>query len=115
MSKRIYGAVAGLAAASLLVTAAVGRARAARMALLAEKISAPEALSWGLITSTVADDDAVAGAGGGVPPAAQQKKNLRFYLNTLSNKQQELCREYVECELYRAQPQTKLSCVHSDR
>ncbi|MCX6434140.1 MAG: enoyl-CoA hydratase-related protein [Actinobacteria bacterium] len=43
--------------ASLLVTAAVGRARAARMALLAEKIAAPTALEWGLIAGVVADDD----------------------------------------------------------
>lgn len=43
--------------ASLLVTAAVGRARAARMALLAEKVSARTALEWGLIADVVADDD----------------------------------------------------------
>ncbi len=43
--------------ASLLVAAAVGRARAARMALLAEKIPAPLALEWGMISAVVADDD----------------------------------------------------------
>jgi enoyl-CoA hydratase len=43
--------------ASLLVTAAVGRARAARMALLAEKVPAPMALEWGLIAGVTADDD----------------------------------------------------------
>ena len=43
--------------ATLLVTAAVGRARAARMALLAEKLAAPTALEWGLIAGVVADDD----------------------------------------------------------
>ena len=43
--------------ASLLVTAAVGRARAARMALLAEKVSASTAVEWGLIADAVADDD----------------------------------------------------------
>lgn len=43
--------------ASLLVPAAVGRARAARMALLAEKISAPQAAQWGLIAEVVADED----------------------------------------------------------
>ncbi len=42
--------------ASLLVAAAAGRARALRMALLAEKITASEAASWGLIASVVADD-----------------------------------------------------------
>lgn len=43
--------------ASLLVTAAVGRARAARMALLAEKVSARTAVEWGLIADVVPDDD----------------------------------------------------------
>lgn len=42
--------------ASLLVPAAVGRARAARMALLAEKVSATQAADWGLIAEVVADD-----------------------------------------------------------
>ena len=43
--------------ASLLVTAAVGRARAARMALLAEKVDARTAEEWGLIAEVVPDDD----------------------------------------------------------
>ena len=43
--------------ASLLVTAAVGRARAARMALLAEKVGARTAAEWGLIADVVSDDD----------------------------------------------------------
>jgi enoyl-CoA hydratase/carnithine racemase len=43
--------------ASLLVTAAVGRARAARMALLAEKVSATTAAEWGLIADVVPDED----------------------------------------------------------
>ncbi len=43
--------------ASLLVTAAVGRARAARMALLAERVSAPTAAEWGLISNVVPDGD----------------------------------------------------------
>lgn len=43
--------------ASLLVPAAVGRARAARMALLAEKVSARTAVEWGLIADAVPDDD----------------------------------------------------------
>lgn len=37
--------------ASALVAASVGRARAMRMALLADRISADEALSWGLISN----------------------------------------------------------------
>ena len=43
--------------ASLLVTAAVGRARAARMALLAEKVGARTAAEWGLIAEVVPDDE----------------------------------------------------------
>lgn len=42
--------------ASLLVPAAVGRARAARMALLAERTTAAQALEWGMIAEVVADD-----------------------------------------------------------
>ena len=41
--------------ASLLVPAAIGRARAARMALLAEKIPAPTANAWGLISHLAGD------------------------------------------------------------
>ena len=43
--------------ATAIVPAAVGRARASRMALLADRIPAPQALEWGLV-SHVADDDA---------------------------------------------------------
>lgn len=43
--------------ASLLVPAAVGRARAARMALLAERISAAQAVEWGMIAEAVPDAD----------------------------------------------------------
>ena len=43
--------------ASLLVPAAIGRARAARMALLAEKVSATTAVDWGLIADVVPDGD----------------------------------------------------------
>jgi enoyl-CoA hydratase len=37
--------------ASALVAAAIGRIRAMRMALLAERISAADALDWGLVTA----------------------------------------------------------------
>jgi enoyl-CoA hydratase len=50
--------------ASLLVPAAIGRARALRMALLAEKVGAATAVEWGLIADVVADaefDDHVEG------------------------------------------------------
>ncbi len=43
--------------ASLLVPASIGRARAARMALLAEKIPAAQAFEWGMISHLVADED----------------------------------------------------------
>ncbi len=41
---------------SSLVAAAAGRIRAMRMALLAERISAPEALQWGLLTAVYPAD-----------------------------------------------------------
>ncbi|MCZ0997458.1 enoyl-CoA hydratase [Streptomyces mirabilis] len=42
--------------ATMLVPAAVGRARATRMAMLAERVPAPRAAEWGLITHAVPDD-----------------------------------------------------------
>ncbi|BCO34339.1 crotonase [Mycobacterium heckeshornense] len=41
--------------ACALVPAAIGRARAARMAMLAEKIAAPTAFEWGMISHVVDD------------------------------------------------------------
>jgi enoyl-CoA hydratase/carnithine racemase len=41
----------------ILETTAIGRARAARMALLAEKVGATTAADWGLIAEVVADAD----------------------------------------------------------
>ncbi len=43
--------------ASALVAAAVGRIRAQRMALLAERITATQAYDWGLVTSVHAPED----------------------------------------------------------
>ncbi|CAN5361329.1 enoyl-CoA hydratase [soil metagenome] len=43
--------------ASALVAAAVGRTRAMRMALLAERIKAPEALDWGLVSAVYPVDE----------------------------------------------------------
>src|SRR5690242_945874 len=43
--------------ASALIAAAIGRIRAMRMALLAERIPAAEALSWGLVTAVYPADD----------------------------------------------------------
>jgi enoyl-CoA hydratase len=45
------------AGATALVPAAVGRARATRMAMLAERIPSPLAEEWGLITAAVPDED----------------------------------------------------------
>jgi len=42
--------------ATALVPAAVGRVRAMRLALLAERVAAQEALDWGLVTALHADD-----------------------------------------------------------
>lgn len=43
--------------ASALVAAAVGRARAMRMALLADRVSAADALAWGLISAVYPADE----------------------------------------------------------
>ncbi len=43
--------------ASALVAAAVGRIRAMRMALLPERLTAPEALSWGLVSAVYPADE----------------------------------------------------------
>jgi enoyl-CoA hydratase len=43
--------------ASALLPAAIGRARASRMALLAEKIAAATAFEWGMISHLVDDDE----------------------------------------------------------
>jgi enoyl-CoA hydratase len=47
--------------ASALVAAAIGRIRAMRMALLAERITAAEALDYGLISAVYPPDDLAAG------------------------------------------------------
>ena len=43
--------------ASELVAASIGRARANRLAMLGERLSATQAAEWGMIAFTVADDD----------------------------------------------------------
>jgi enoyl-CoA hydratase/carnithine racemase len=45
------------AGATALVPAAIGRARAARMAMLAERIPAPLAAQWGLIMQATPDEE----------------------------------------------------------
>ncbi|MEU9456291.1 enoyl-CoA hydratase [Streptomyces sp. NPDC048277] len=48
--------------ATATIPAAIGRARAARMALLAERIPAQQAFDWGLISAVVPDDQLAAEA-----------------------------------------------------
>lgn len=45
------------AGATALVPSAIGRARASRMAMLAERIPAPLAVEWGLIMGAIPDED----------------------------------------------------------
>jgi 2-(1,2-epoxy-1,2-dihydrophenyl)acetyl-CoA isomerase len=54
---------------SLLVPARVGFARAAELALLGERLSAPQALDWGLINHVAADDELL-------PPAEELTMRL---------------------------------------
>jgi 2-(1,2-epoxy-1,2-dihydrophenyl)acetyl-CoA isomerase len=49
---------------TFLVPSAVGKARALEMALLGERVSAEQALSWGLINRVVADDELMSEARG---------------------------------------------------
>ena len=69
--------------ASLLVPASIGRARAARMALLAEKVDARTAADWGLIAFATADEefdavvaDLVARLSAGAPLALAATKQV---------------------------------------
>jgi 2-(1,2-epoxy-1,2-dihydrophenyl)acetyl-CoA isomerase len=56
---------------TLFVPAKVGQARAFEMALLAERVPAPQALDWGLINRVVADGDLLDEAGALVTRLAQ--------------------------------------------
>jgi enoyl-CoA hydratase/carnithine racemase len=49
--------------ATAIVPAAIGRARAARMALLAERVPAQTAFDWGLVSHVVADEEFDASVG----------------------------------------------------
>jgi 2-(1,2-epoxy-1,2-dihydrophenyl)acetyl-CoA isomerase len=49
---------------SVFVPARVGFARAAEMAMLGERVSAPQALEWGLVNRVVPDDELEDAAGG---------------------------------------------------
>jgi 2-(1,2-epoxy-1,2-dihydrophenyl)acetyl-CoA isomerase len=83
---------------SLFVPARVGFARAAEMALLGERITAPQALDWGLINRVAADEDfeeVVAGllrrlADGPTASYAGTKRQLNHWLYTRMHEQLEL-------------------------
>lgn len=87
--------------ASALVAAAIGRIRAMRMALLAERISAADALGWGLISAVypadefdAAVDNVLAGLLAG-PAVALAKTKHAVNAATLTELDGALDREYV--------------------
>ncbi|EKF22743.1 enoyl-CoA hydratase/isomerase [Mycolicibacterium hassiacum DSM 44199] len=85
--------------ASALVAAAVGRIRAARMALLAEKISAHEAYEWGLASAVYPADrfdaevDKVIAALANGPAVALRKTKQAINAATLTEFEPALARE----------------------
>lgn len=87
--------------ASALVAAAVGRIRAMRLALLAERLSAAEALDWGLISAVYpaeefdAEVDKLLAALLAGPAAAFAKTKHAVNSATLSELDAALDREYV--------------------
>jgi enoyl-CoA hydratase len=87
--------------ASALVAAAIGRIRAMRMALLAERLPAADALDWGLISAVYPAEDfdaevdkALAGLLAG-PAAAFAKTKHAINAATLTELDATLDREYV--------------------
>lgn len=87
--------------ASALVAAAVGRIRAMRLALLAERLSAADALDWGLISAVYpaedfdAEVDKVLAALLAGPAVAYAKTKHAVNAATLSELDATLDREYV--------------------
>jgi enoyl-CoA hydratase len=85
--------------ASALIAAAVGRIRALRMALLAERITAAEAQEWGLVTSVYGADefdaevDKVISALVSGPGVAQRKTKQAINAATLTELEAALERE----------------------
>jgi enoyl-CoA hydratase len=86
--------------ASALIAAAIGRTRAMRMALLAERVPAAEALSWGLATAVYpADDfdaevDKVVSKLGSGPVVAYAKTKGAINAATLTELDSALVREF---------------------
>lgn len=87
--------------ASALVAAAIGRIRAMRMALLAERLPAAEALEWGLVSAVYpaeefdAEVDAVLARLQAGPAVAFAKTKHAINATTLSELDGALDREYV--------------------
>ena len=85
--------------ASALIAAAVGRTRAMRMALLAERIQAPEAFDWGLVSAVHpaeeldAEVDKVIATLVGGPAAALRKTKDAINAATLTELESALERE----------------------
>jgi enoyl-CoA hydratase len=85
--------------ASALIAASVGRHRAMRMALLAERISAAEALDWGLVTAVYpaeafeADVDTVISTLMSGPAVALRKSKRAINVATLTELEAALERE----------------------
>jgi enoyl-CoA hydratase len=85
--------------ASALIAAAVGRTRAMRMALLAERIPAPEAFDWGLVSAVHpaeeldAEVDKVIATLVGGPAAALRKTKDAINAATLTELEDALERE----------------------
>ena len=83
---------------SLLVPSRVGMARAAEMAMLGERIQAPQALEWGLINRVVADEQLLEQAGtllaklasGPTRSYAGTKRQLNNWLYSRMSEQLEL-------------------------
>ncbi len=89
------------AGASALVAAAIGRSRAMRMALLAERVPASDALAWGLVSAVYPADEfdaevdkVIAGLLAG-PAAALAKTKQAINATTLAQLDSALDREYV--------------------
>ncbi|GAA1713224.1 enoyl-CoA hydratase [Fodinicola feengrottensis] len=96
--------------ATMLVPAAIGRARAMRMALLAERIPAAQAADWGLISHVVDDDSydeevaAVVGKLVQGPPLAYAETKRAINATTIDNLLAAIDRETAgQADLLRSQ------------
>jgi enoyl-CoA hydratase len=84
------------AGATVLVPTAIGRARATRMAMLAERIPAPIAAEWGLITQAIPDEgfdsevQALTAQLANGPTAAYAQLKQAFNTTTLAQLEQAL-------------------------